>query len=619
MSIAPPIEQVLAESDGVHSALSNKALASRVDVSVSEALVLGLLNQGVKKFFVILGHGNTDLGEVLRRYSSVGLISVASFRNEIEMTHAATALRWSTAEPVAVVTSIGPGALQALSASLTDSSNGVGVWHIYGDETTLDEGPNMQQLPGIGQGQFLKLASQMGHTYQLHTPEAVTECLRRGSVVTNHPSRPQPFFVLLPINVQPTIIPSFNLERLPKKPSLLVSLAPENQLVEAADALGEAKRVVIKVGRGARKCGQSIMALAEELNAVVVTSPSSLGIVPSSHPRVMGVGGSKGSIAGNYAMENADALVVIGSRAVCQSDCSRTGYPSVQRVVNINADVFDATHYNNTFSVVGDVGGALDGLTSQLKSSTRSRDDAWLSECQKRRAQWREFVAERVNAVRLFDPSWNQEVLNQPSAIKLALDWATKNSFRVFFDAGDVQANGFQLCETDSEDWFYTDSGASYMGFASSAILAGGLANEPFYSVAIVGDGSFVMNPQSLIDAVHLGVKGAIVILDNRRMAAISSLQEAQYAQDFATADHVAIDYVAWANSVSGVQGLWGGTSASELTEALSAAETFDGLSVLHVPVYFGSDDRGGLGAYGRWNVGSWVAETQGMFLAGRL
>ncbi len=137
--------------------------------------------------------------------------------------------------------------------------------------------------------------------------------------------------------------------------------------------------------------------------------------------------------------------------------------------------------------------------------------------------------------------------------------------------------------------------------------------------MAIVGDGSFVMNPQSLIDAVHLGVKGAIVILDNRRMAAISSLQEAQYSQDFATADHVAIDYVSWANSVSGVQGLWGGTSAGELTEALTAARNFDGLSVIHVPVYYGSDDRGGLGAYGRWNVGSWVAETQGIFLAGRL
>jgi 3D-(3,5/4)-trihydroxycyclohexane-1,2-dione acylhydrolase (decyclizing) len=44
----------------------------------------------------------------------------------------------------------------------------------------------------------------------------------------------------------------------------------------------------------------------------------------------------------------------VGTRAVCQSDCSRTGYPNVKRVININADVDDATHYNHTLALVGD-------------------------------------------------------------------------------------------------------------------------------------------------------------------------------------------------------------------------------------------------------------------------
>ena len=42
-------------------------------------------------------------------------------------------------------------------------------------------------------------------------------------------------------------------------------------------------------------------------------------------------------------MENADLLIAIGTRAVCQSDCSRTGYPNVKRVININADLDDAS------------------------------------------------------------------------------------------------------------------------------------------------------------------------------------------------------------------------------------------------------------------------------------
>jgi 3D-(3,5/4)-trihydroxycyclohexane-1,2-dione acylhydrolase (decyclizing) len=95
-------------------------------------------------------------------------------------------------------------------------------------------------------------------------------------------------------------------------------------------------KVVIKVGRGAAGAGSQILELAEKLDAVCVMSPSSVGIIPDSHPRCMGVGGSKGSISGNYAMENADTLIVIGSRAVCQSDCSRTGYPQVHNVINLS-------------------------------------------------------------------------------------------------------------------------------------------------------------------------------------------------------------------------------------------------------------------------------------------
>ena len=56
------------------------------------------------------------------------------------MAHTATALRWVYDEPCAVVTSIGPGALQAMAASIVSSSNGIGVYHIYGDETTHGEG-----------------------------------------------------------------------------------------------------------------------------------------------------------------------------------------------------------------------------------------------------------------------------------------------------------------------------------------------------------------------------------------------------------------------------------------------------------------------------------------------
>jgi len=51
----------------------------------------------------------------------------------------------------------------------------------------------------------------------------------------------------------------------------------------------------------------------------------------------------------------------------------------------------------------------------------------------------------------------------------------------------------------------------------------------------------------------------------------------------------------------------------AELRAALDSCRAHPGLSLVHVPVYFGDDALGGLGAFGRWNVGNWVEDTQRM------
>jgi len=151
------------------------------------------------------------------------------------------------------------------------------------------------------------------------------------------------------------------------------------------------------------------------------------------------------------------------------------------------------------------------------------------------------------------------------------------------------------------------------MGFAVSALLSTAAADRKFFGLAFTGDGSFTMNPQVLIDGVQHGARGCILLLDNRRMAAITGLQIAQYGREFATGDSVEVDYVKWASSIRGILALDGGSSAGSLQSALNKAYAYDGLSLIHVPVYFGQDEMGGRGGYGRWNVGNWCESTQAL------
>ncbi len=88
-------------------------------------------------------------------------------------------------------------------------------------------------------------------------------------------------------------------------------------------------------------------------------------------------------------------------------------------------------------------------------------------------------------------------------------------------------------------------------------------------------------------------------------------MQLAQYGAEFATSDRVCVDYVAWASAIQGVQALDGGRNPQALEAALECARAYPGLSLIHVPVYYGPDELGGMGAFGRWNVGNWCEETQ--------
>ncbi|MEQ3552735.1 thiamine pyrophosphate-dependent enzyme [Pseudonocardia nematodicida] len=604
----------VAAAGGVADALRAGTLPGRAAVTLAESVVLGLLAQGVHRWVGVFGHGSTDIAEVLRTYEAAGALRTHAVRNEVEAAHIATALRWVTGEKAAVITSIGPGALQALAGSLAAASDGVGVWHVYADETTEAEGPNMQQIPGGPQESFLRIASAMGPAYTLHTAWALPEALRRGLDTVDHPHAARPFYLLVPINTQPQVL-DLNLAVLPTvPPPPLGAAADDGRFAAAARTLLDAERVVVKIGCGARGCGAELDELLALVDGVAVPTPIATGTLPYAHPRNMTVGGSKGSISGNFAMEEAEVLLAVGTRPVCQADMSRTGYPKVHGVVNVNADLAAATHYANTLALVGDARATLRRLIEELRAlGARPQDltSAWAQACVAGKNEWDDFKRLRYDSPTLHDEVWGREVLTQPAAIELVTRWARGNDAVCFFDAGDVQANGFQIVEDDRPGRTVTETGASYMGFSASALVATGIAETPFFGVALTGDGSFSMNPQVLIDGVEHDARGVIVLFDNRRQGAISSLQRAQYGVDYATNDQVAVDYRALADAVHGVLALDGGHSLAELETALNKARAHEGLSLIHVPVYFGEHELGGLGSFGRWNVGNWVADTQ--------
>lgn len=586
------------------------------DISLSEAVVLGLINQGVRTFVGIFGHGMTDVGEVLRIYEEENAVRTVNVRNEVEASHVASMLRWKYNIVSAVFTSIGPGALQAAAGSLVPLANGLGIYYLMGDETTHSEGPNMQQIPRREQELFLRLLSTLGPAYSLHTPEAVFTALKRGDAAVNGKVRRSPFYMLLPMNIQPKIMEHCNLLEFPEKSAESKVISTDAGLFKnVVEALCNSSRITVKAGGGAANVSAQVLGEFLELtDAVYVHGPQVPGLYPYSKERNMGVGGSKGSICGNYAMNECDLIVVIGARGVCQWDSSGTAYGKAKKIININCDYDDLAQYNNSLRIQGDAQEVLIKLIELLKQGpNKASDPKWLKECTDKRIQWESYKQLRYDNPVLADEKRGRTILTEPAAIKKAVDFADDHGCTKIFDAGDVQANGFQIVTDEKPGQTITDTGSSYMGFAVSSMLAFALAGEHDYPMAFTGDGSFMMNPQILIDGVQHGLRGMIVLFDNRRMGAITSLQHSQYDVEYKTDDAVAADYVQMAEAVKGVKGFYGGHTIEELEKALNQAYEYDGLSLVHVPVYYGRNERSGLGSFGDWNVGNWCERVQAL------
>src|SRR5690606_19277389 len=101
----------------------------------------------------------------------------------------------------------------------------------------------------------------------------------------------------------------------------------------------------------------------------------------------------------------------------------------------------------------------------------RATRAGWPDECAAKKAEWTAFKAARTGMRPLYDQVWQRDVLTQPAAIHTVQVFARSVGAAKFFDAGDVQANGFQVVEDDEVGQTFTETGASYMGFAVSALL----------------------------------------------------------------------------------------------------------------------------------------------------
>ncbi|MGB3313273.1 MAG: thiamine pyrophosphate-binding protein, partial [Albidovulum sp.] len=312
-----------------------------------------------------------------------------------------------------------------------------------------------------------------------------------------------------------------------------VPAAPEEAIAEAAKMLAGASRPVIIAGGGIKNTGGHVqaLALAEALNAPVVTSPGHGDAIPFGHPLNAGQMGPRGNIVASRLVREADVILALGTRVGFNT--TFYSYDNINRDAAIIHVELEPTAIGRYFPVaLGIWADAPTAATQLTEALTRIRDrasaEAW-TEAYK--AERQAFLAKRdadaqVGAMPI-----------QPSGLFKTLRDVLPKDAAVTMDAGTLCLQATDALNYWTPKSLFTPLDFGLVGFSFACGLGIKLAAPERPVVSLMGDGGFGMTVSELSTAVDHGINTVTVVMNNGCWGA-----EKAYQRDFFGGRYIGAD-----------------------------------------------------------------------------
>ncbi|KPF61308.1 3D-(3,5/4)-trihydroxycyclohexane-1,2-dione acylhydrolase (decyclizing) [Rhizobium sp. AAP116] len=574
-----------------------------IRLTAAQAMVRYLANQMnedgvpyIAGMWAIFGHGNVaGLGEAL--YGIREELPTYRGQNEQSMAHAAIAYakQLGRRRAMAVTSSIGPGALNMVTAAALAHVNRLPVLFIPGD-VFANRGPDpvLQQIEDFGDGTM-----------------SANDCFRPVSRYFDRIMRPEQLLTALPRAMRTLTDPAdcgpvtlafcqdVQAEAYDYPESFFASKTwrfrrPEPDVVEfeaAVAALKAAKNPVIVAGGGVHFAGatDTLKAFVEKHQIPVVETQAGKSALAWDHGLNFGPVGVTGAESANVVSEKADLVIGVGTRFQDFTTGSWALFKNPDRkILALNVQAYDSAKHD-AIPLVADAKIGLEKLSAALGDHTYAAPDAGL------KASW--FAkADAVTAA----PTDSNSLPTDMQVIG-AVQRASRDNTVVMCAAGTMPGELHQLWKSKLPLSYHMEYGFSCMGYEIAGGLGIKMAEPDRDVIVMVGDGSYMMMNSELATAVGMGVKITLVITDNRGYGCINRLQMgtggAQFNNLYAhtNVSPIGIDFAAHAASMGARSQKV--SSISELETALDAAREATETTVIVID----TDPYPTTGAGGYW------------------
>jgi len=493
---------------------------------VADYIFHTLADRGVKHVFMVSGGGAMHLDDALGREPRLSYIC-----NHHEQASAMAAegyARVTNRIGVACVTS-GPGGINAINGVFGAWTDSIPMLVISGQmkrETLLRTHDLLGKLRQLGDQEVDIVRMVEGVTKyarMITDPASIRYHLERALHLATQ-GRPGPVWLDVPVDVQaaevdPDSMPAYD----PAEDALPWDEARlREQADEVAQRLRSATRPVLLGGTGVRLADAipEFRELAERLQ-VPVTTAWTHDLVPSDHPLYCGRQGTIGTRAGNFVVQNADFLLIVGSR-LCIRQISYNWPSFAREAFTVQVDVDAAELDKPTFR-------AQLPVHADARRFLRLVLEALGPEAAPTAAQieWRDWARERRELLPAVLPHQRKAApgtINQYHFVELLFAASAPGDI---FACGDATAciTPFQAGDIKEGQRLFSNSGSASMGYDLPAAVGAAIAAPDRRVICLAGDGSLQMNVQELATVAHHNLNLKLFVLNNGGYLSIRSTQ----------------------------------------------------------------------------------------------
>ncbi|MBV1703324.1 MAG: 3D-(3,5/4)-trihydroxycyclohexane-1,2-dione acylhydrolase (decyclizing) [Hyphomicrobiales bacterium] len=515
-----------------------------VRVTMAQALVRWLTRQfteidGVRVplfagVFGIFGHGNvTCLSEALEAAQD----DLPTWRGQNEQSMALAAIGFAKAKRrrqiMVATSSIGPGALNMVTAAGTAHANRLPVLLIAGDTfaNRLPD-PVLQQVehfndPTITVNDAFKAVTR--HWDRIMHPAQILQSLPQAVATMLDPADCGPAFLALPQDVQELAFDypeAFFEERMWSVPR---PRPDRRRLAEAAALLMTAKKPILIAGGGVRYslAETAVGEFALKHGIPIVETIAGKGGLTHHHPAHAGPIGIVGSTSANALAAEADVILAVGTRLQDFTTGSWTAFGADAKFISINAGRFDATKHR-ALAVVGDALETVKELDAAL--GAWRVDPAHMARAKALFGDWNALLDGRQAPGNAAVPTYAQVVS--------LVNAAAGDNDTLISAAGGLPGEVAKGWRVKAPNTFDLEFGFSCMGYEIAAGWGHAMANAGpgclgGTPIVMVGDGTYMMMNSDVHSTVLAGHKMIVIVCDNGGYAVIDRLQRAKGVPGF--------------------------------------------------------------------------------------